>query len=252
MSFLDWFFSKSRESKSAGGKPPHGDPVAHAHQRLAHPLPQRLVLETPQSTDDQKIRRHARREELYQAIRDSMTRSGVLSTRYKFKVLSLDSRGNEFLVMIDLSAEFGDFTGRLNEMEALVMRDAKARFEITVPSVYWRIDAARAVSEPKPEVHEEGKPAVQNVRPVASTSRPGTPAKPAASPSEAIEADEVAPLMQALLAVSKKAPATVVKKGDKSPGGLRSYSRRTDFEDTELFDPTAKPDLSKTQYGDLR
>jgi hypothetical protein len=35
-----------------------------------------------------------------------MTRAGVLSASYKFKVLSLDQRGNEFIVMMDLAKAF--------------------------------------------------------------------------------------------------------------------------------------------------
>ena len=45
--------------------------------------------------EDRKAHRHARREKLYVAIRESMTRGGVLASSYKFKVLSLDQRGRQ-------------------------------------------------------------------------------------------------------------------------------------------------------------
>ena len=71
-----------------------------------------------------------------------MTRSGVLAATYKFKVLSLDQVGNEFLVMVDLSMDFEGITGQLGAMEALITNHSKARFGITVPTVYWRMDTS--------------------------------------------------------------------------------------------------------------
>lgn len=40
----------------------------------------------------------------------AMTRAGVLSASYKFKVLSLDRLGSEFLVMMDLTRVVGDMS----------------------------------------------------------------------------------------------------------------------------------------------
>ena len=59
----------------------------------------------------------ARRELLYGVVREAMVRAGVLSSSYKFKVLSLDARGRQFLVMVDLSHGAGGETGRLAEIE---------------------------------------------------------------------------------------------------------------------------------------
>ena len=61
-----------------------------------------------------------RRELLYTVVRDAMVRAGVLSASYKFKVLSLDQRGRQFLVMMDLAREYGGETARLSEIEALI------------------------------------------------------------------------------------------------------------------------------------
>jgi hypothetical protein len=44
-----------------------------------------------------------RREMLYAVVREAMVRAGVLSSTYKFKVLSLDPRGRQFMVMVDLA-----------------------------------------------------------------------------------------------------------------------------------------------------
>jgi hypothetical protein len=42
------------------------------------------------------------RKLLYAEVRESMTRAGILSSSYKFKVLSLDSRSDQYLIMMDL------------------------------------------------------------------------------------------------------------------------------------------------------
>ena len=65
--------------------------------------------------------------------------AGVLSASYKFKVLSLDSRGANYLIMMDLSSQAADEVARLSEIESLIAQNAKARFEILVSAVYWRL-----------------------------------------------------------------------------------------------------------------
>lgn len=82
MSFLTWFSSK------LAAAPP---PVPKAALRSEH----------------SRLKRHARREQLYVGIREAMTRAGVLSASYKFKVLSLDQPGDKFMVMMDLAKGFG-------------------------------------------------------------------------------------------------------------------------------------------------
>ncbi|WP_240939225.1 hypothetical protein [Diaphorobacter sp. HDW4A] len=86
-----------------------------------------------------------RREALYMVVRDAMVRAGVLSAGYKFKVLSLDQNGQQFVVMIDLAREYGASTARLGEIESLITQSAKARFEILVTAVYWRMHDSTAV-----------------------------------------------------------------------------------------------------------
>src|SRR6478735_3028340 len=61
---------------------------------------------------NRKSERMARRELLYTIVREAMMRAGVLSSSYKFKVLSLDGRGRQFLVMVDLSRDSGAETAR--------------------------------------------------------------------------------------------------------------------------------------------
>ena len=87
---------------------------------------------------NRKQERLERREVLYAVVREAMVRAGVLSSSYKFKVLSLDQRGRQFLVMVDLAEGAASDTHRLAEIEAMVAQSAKARYDILVSAVYWR------------------------------------------------------------------------------------------------------------------
>jgi hypothetical protein len=190
MSFLNWFSGKFAAT------PP---PVSKATLRSEY----------------SKLKRHARREQLYVGIREAMARAGLLTASYKFKVLSLDQPGDKFMVMMDLAKSFSDPPGKLAEMEALIVHHAKARFEITVPAVYWRLGALAAV-------------------PVR------LPAQAAPTHHEPIQAEEVAfkPALQAA-----ETQGVSVRSGWRiQPSG---------FEDTEMPDLAASPALSNTQHGDL-
>jgi hypothetical protein len=235
------------------GKRPAGEAVGAQHLTDARIEPG-APLEPP-GADERRPRRHARREQLYVAIREAMTRSGVLAASYKFKVLSLDQPGNEFLIMVDLSMDFEGITRQLGAMEALIVQNAKARFGITVPTVYWRMDAVPVAASIKPprakeDAKEVKKPAVQ--RPLVEV-----PADVTASPVRAairrdpLEADEVAAFRQALIAASANAPASALDSGATPPRKASSHALLTGFEDTEQLENAASPALSKTQYGDL-
>ncbi|WP_255590957.1 hypothetical protein [Acidovorax sp. sif0715] len=116
---------------------------------LVEPLP-------PEHAANRKNERMERRELLYTVVRDAMVRAGVLSASYKFKVLSLDQRGRQFLVMMDLAREYGGETVRLSEIEALIAQTAKTRYDILVTAVYWRINDHVAVGIPQKGVAPQG------------------------------------------------------------------------------------------------
>jgi hypothetical protein len=242
MSFLHWFSSKPYQVEIRRTD----EHKRHAAGRENPPLlfPQRLPVE-PGAADGGKIKRHARREQLYVAIREAMTRAGVLSASYKFKVLSLDQRGNEFLVMMDLAKAFGGQPEQLTEIETLIVQNAKARFEITVPAVYWRMDEMAVVVKPRlnttdaahaaapppmPRPNRPGRqrPATNLSRPMKwpLSSRPCRPHPPRARPQRP-------------------------ENGVKVKSGPRSYTLLTGFEDTEMPESPSSPALSSTQYGDL-
>ena len=250
MSFLNWFSGKpSQAHKSAAN-----DGQKRAGQKSLPPasIPQRLSADNATPAEAGKLKRHARREQLYVAIREAMTRAGVLSASYKFKVLSLDQRGNEFIVMMDLAKAFNGQPEQLGEIETLIVQNARARFEITVPAVYWRMDEMITVSKPAPlTAHDAVQTASLQVN--AGAAAPA-PAKPPAPRYEPIQADEVAAFKQALLAASAEGPIAAPEKGVKvksGPRSPRSYTLLTGFEDTEMPESNSSPALSSTQYGDL-
>ena len=245
MSLFDRFFSKPRERQGADPVGPFGSPATTVRPVPPQPQPQRPAAPGLQAMDDRRAMRHARREQLYVAVREAMTRSGVLAATYKFKVLSLDQPGNAFLVMVDLSTDFDGITGRLAAMEALIVQNARARFAITVPTVYWRMDASITAAASKPV------PVKVATHPPAPPDGLVSPVRAAAIRRDPIEADEVAAFQRVLLAASARAPAAVADGGAKPGRSVHSYALLTGFEDTERPESAASPGLSKTQHGDL-
>lgn len=188
------------------------------------------------SSENSKNNRHARREELYVAIRESMTRSGVLSARFKFKVLSLDQQGNAFLVMVDLSSEAGAPAESLISMEQQIMRHALARFDIAVSSVYWRLGVLAARKQPGFQEPVGSHPEVVGAQRTARVY-------------QTIEIDELAAFKEARLAAARRSPPAPAAAAA-TPTHRRS-SRQPDFADTQLTESSNAPGLSATQYGDL-
>lgn len=279
MSLFSWFSRKPAPSKPRSG----GEPSGLLNADATVPLGSGRAAPPPgDPAANRKNERMERRELLYTVVRDAMVRSGVLSAGYKFKVLSLDQRGRQFVVMIDLAQEYGGDTARLSEIEALVAQTAKSRFDVLVTAVYWRINEHVAVGQPqKGAVAAPGpaiapspapRPAVRTVAPpapaaspVISTERPlpaAAPASPLLAPRpaprfEPIDADEVAAFKRALNQASSggastPAPAPAGVSVRSGPLLQSAFSAPTGFEDTQLSESDADLEgLSRTQYGDL-
>lgn len=249
MALFNWFSDKSQRNKSsaarnAGRLARHSSP-APVFSSLSPPVNPKPVADPTNRSEERKARRHARREQLYVAVRESMTRAGVLSASYKFKVLSLDQPGDQFLVMMDVHPSLGAQVKKLSEIEALIVQTAKTLFGMVVTSVYWRLDVkSHAVTPPATDF--ESRPAeLQAEAPRRTTKPAGTPRY------EPIQDDEVAAFKQALSIAAAQHPATPDATG-KTRSGLRSYTLITGFEDTEMPESSAAPALSTTQYGELR
>jgi hypothetical protein len=127
MSLMSWLSSKKRNAS---------EPAQAGSQRK----PARAGGNPASASARRKGERAARRELLYTVVREAMVRAGVLSASYKFKVLSLDTEGRQFLIMMDLAQSTGRDAGNLSEIEALIAQSAKARHNLLVTAVYWRIN----------------------------------------------------------------------------------------------------------------
>lgn len=198
------------------------------------------AVDTASRKEDTKTHRHTRREQLYLAIREAMTRSGMLSSQYKFKVLPLDQRGDTFLVMVDLSQQKSAQIERWPEIEKKIMVHAMTRFDIAVSSVYWRLDQSAFDRHPKSEFQttvesDEQGDGKNRELPVYKT----------------IEFDELAAFREARLVADKREYPALTREAKWGKLGLRQASRQPDFEDTEVLDGAPVPGLSATQYGGL-
>lgn len=222
-----------------------------------------------------------RREALYMVVRDAMVRAGVLSASYKFKVLALDPRGLQFLVMMDLAREYGSETVRLSEIESLIAQTAKTRHEITVTAVYWRINDQIAANIPQKGVapHGASLPLVPATpghpvtvaasvaaapAPIAGAAQvatsppilkpaPEIPVRLVAPRFDPIEADEVAAFKRALAtAAAARVPIAAAPGVSLRSGSRQGVAQAPDFADTEMPDQDSRSQsLGSTQYGDL-
>ena len=186
MGFFNWFSNspKPAAANTSGGHSSFGSESTRPYvkgQTMAQPTTSSVNRSAPAPGNvaanesasrltQRRTERNARRELLFQVVRESMVRVGVLSSGYKFKVLALDQRGRTFLVMIDLAAEFGGETEKLSEIEALVSRSAKSRYEIIVQAVYWRFNET-VVTQPT-GFRTASAPAPLSGQPMAVPSRP--------------------------------------------------------------------------------
>lgn len=206
---------------------------------------------------NRKQERMVRRELLYGVVREAMARAGVRSANYKFKVLSLDGRGRQFLVMVDLSSDCGIGVPELAEVEAMVAQAAKQRHDIVVTSLYWRMNEHVAVGDPKAKAVAARPPAPGAAAPAAKVKEPE-----ARSRFDPIGADEVEAFKRALASgmdSSAAAAAATVAQGAAAVGfdgvthhGPQSYTLLTGYEDTEINELVERPEeLSGTQYGEL-
>lgn len=271
MSLFSWFTRKPAPANNRMAEP-SGLLNAEATVPLVPGRDGKPVLEPvpPEHAANRKNERMERRELLYSVVRDAMVRAAVLSASYKFKVLSLDQRGRQFLVMMDLAREYGGDAARLSEIEALIAQTAKTRYDIAVNAVYWRLNDHVAVGIPQkglaarpPAVPQAATAApAAAVRPaVAAPSaspvspKPATPAAPSPRPAaprfDPIEADEVAAFKQALASAGRPAAAAAPGVPVRSGPTRSSPLLHNDFADTEMPEDSRAQPLSSTQYGDL-
>ncbi len=164
--------------------------------------------------DERRSARTARRDQLYAVVRENMIRAGVLSSSYKFKVLTLDHEGTSHLVLIDIQATALDSVPEGTPgLEVQLQQLAQERLHLEVRAVYWRLLGATHVQ----------KAPTRSVQAASETDH------------DPVEHDELAALQRALGERS-----TNTKHPSFEP--TRPMTRR----ESERFSP-----LSETQLGNL-
>jgi hypothetical protein len=186
MSLLQWF---SRQPRRERGSETH----AAAKGARSNPDPRGRSAQTRRS------QRSQRREQLYGVVRDAMVRAGILSAGYKFKVLALDAAGHRFVIMVDLAAAYAAEAARLLEIEGLIAELARARLQVDVSAVYWRVgDAARAA--PAGAGSSRLAPLQEHGLQAAAAKAPSQAEPAGASPFEPIDTQEMDAFRQAIAA----------------------------------------------------
>ncbi|WP_210543185.1 hypothetical protein [Rhodoferax sp. PAMC 29310] len=205
-----------------------GNKAAHSSGRLPEnsEVDDEGASQPTPSGSDRKSLRLTQRELLYSAIKDVMIRAGVLAASYRFKVLSLDAQGRQYLVMMDLLKEGIGELKSLAEIESLITQAAKVRHDLVVTGVYWRNEIPESVriaaaapggADKSSTVQGPQRSNTKSVQPASKNKEVGKPRQAASLPS------------------SRKPPAD-----------------STEFEDTRIIAPNdSGSPLSATQYGDL-
>lgn len=254
MSLFSWFSRKPAPPKAkprSAGAEPSGLLNADATVPLAPGRPGQPLLQPvpPEHAANRKNERMERRELLYTVVRDAMVRAGVLSASYKFKVLSLDQRGRQFLVMMDLAREYGGETARLSEIEALIAQTAKTRYDILVTAVYWRINDHVAVGLPQKGITPTTVPSaaapqgvVRKPVPAPVPAAPAPVAAPASSllfPAEPAARFPTTPTALGRTPSGTTAPAPLLPASNTGPAPLAPASGPAQFEPIEADEVAA-------------
>ena len=240
MSFFSWLFSKPAPAPSSGlpadatrGGGPKSVPAPTSVDPLA----------------DLKHQRHERREHLYDVVRSVMLRSEVLASHYKFKVLSLDARGRQFLVMIDLLGEQVLAPERWLPVEQLMAMTAAQRHDLQVKAVYWRLVPTQAGQVPVPA--GVVSPPVVAAPLGAKVASAGAVTAIARHGFDPIDNDEVMAFKRAISDATPEDQAAAPS-GRVVTSGPRKPAPQPGYEDTQLLEPDdAASPLSRTQFGGL-
>lgn len=239
MSLFSWLFSKSPSKPAATAEL---DAKLSSAQQPASAVDPMAEL---------KQQRHLNRESLYEVVRSVMLRSEVLSSHYKFKVLSLDTQGRHFLVMIDLLNDTALQPHRWSGVEQLMTLTALQHHDLQVKGVYWRLmmqpttpTAVVPTKSASPATH--AAPAV-----AAATAATSAPVAPAISGFEPIHEDEVMAFKKAIATANpadQGAPALDKTAASGTPRSVPEHG----YEDTQLLESEeGSSPLSPTQLGGL-
>lgn len=134
MGFFDRLFGKNKQQ--AGKK----DSIFSEFSSNPNEIEQlNVAAELQKRKTMRRQERELRRETLFAVVRDCISQNKLFNQGYKFKVLSIDSHGKQFIVLIDLSVASLQDKGPsgLLMIEDRLARAALAK-GISIQAVYWR------------------------------------------------------------------------------------------------------------------
>lgn len=244
MSFLRWF---GKKEASPEPPPEHSSDLGQVDATLPlnHPAHPQLPEHAGEGSHSRNERLE-RRELLYGVVRECMTAAGVLSSTYKFKVLSLDSSGRKYMIMVDMPYEHLASPAQFASTEGVIARSAKDRYDILVTAVYWRITEAVSASGLAPHARAVAghKVLPKPVVVVAAATAVAAPSVQPASPYAELQKDEVLAFKRAVAAAASGA----AQRGEARKLPRRNPEQVPDFSNTEPFEA---PPLGPTQHGGL-
>ena len=198
--------------------------------------------------------RATRREQLFAIVREQMIRLGVLSSHYKFKVLTLDPAGEQFIVMVDWQpgapASADGFAQRYESGLQQLLLERRAGFR--VKAVYWRDATGAHATATATSAAPGAAPAAMPPR-TAHVKAAGAQAQPS---GDAVSDDEMAAFRAALRHADGARPG----RGTPMPRPLAPQDmpefapteRIEDHEGHDTHDGTEFGSLSETQFGKLK
>lgn len=263
MSLLTWFKAKSNPQVAGATRSAPLSPLTRDAAAIADLS--RSGETAAEVAARRKGERARMRELLYNVVRESMVRVGVLSSSFKFKVLATDPKGRKFIVMMDLSLDFGGDISQLAQIETLICQVARARHNIVVSAVYWRAegassDAGVGATMIKTNAAAASRNAGAELA-AAPVNRP--PADSNTRKFEPVLNEEVNALKQALAMGARGNNAAPAQSRSSSNYGMLTGYEKTEIIESEMPEPDAPqteildddarfPALSPTQYGELR
>lgn len=237
MSLFSWLFSKSPAKPAA---------PAEVNDKLSS-------TQQPASAVDPmaelKQQRHHNRESLYEVVRSVMLRSEVLSSHYKFKVLSLDTQGRQFLVMIDLLNDAALQPHRWSGIEQLMTLTALQHHDLQIKGLYWRL--MMQPTTPTVVMPARSESAATPTAPAAAAVAASAPIAAPIHGFEPIHEDEVMAFKKAI-ANANPADQSAPAAGKAAASVPRQAVPEHGYEDTQLLEPEdGVSPLGPTQLGGL-
>ncbi len=204
-------------------------------------------------TGEAKIRRRLAVE---LAVNESMAAAGVEPSQYKQSSKRVDAAGLRVHVMVDLGRELAEVSvGLLSQVGASIVQRAKAKGEVDIAMVYWRMDSVPGVASPVNLVRQA----------IADKTDLGAAAKALTTAPAVVSA----PTAAAKVATSEKIARLRAMMGDSAPSGAAdpSYDKTqvspkkgdggesfektqvihaTTFQSTQVMDEGADKDAGKS------